>query len=256
MIHSAGVNAPMISRTDRGRQTADRFVGAAMALVAQEGLEGLKIARVAKKLGYAVGALYRHFPSKGALLVAMQAQVVERVRSDLAAMDTRLARKTVVGDGARALAQVLAAQRVYVDLAHHHPEHFALLVLTLGDPRELVDSTDARALLPSLDALFKEVATRFDNAAALGALDPGDAFHRAMVCWASVHGVLQLRKLERFGGPGLQARRLARELGHALLIGWGARPGDIESAQDAVDSAIARPRNARRGASRNKENRR
>jgi AcrR family transcriptional regulator len=239
MVPLEGADEPTPSRTARGRRTADRFVEAAMERLAERGFEGLTIGGLAKDLGYAVGTLYRHFPSKGALVVAMQARVVEGVRRDLLGLDERLAGVPGPGVRPRSLAPLVATHRVYIDLACHAPERFALLSITLGDPRELVDPAEARALVPNVGALLADVASRFERAAEAGALGPGDATRRALSSWASLHGVLQLRKLERFGVPGLDTRTLALELGHSLLTAWGATPEDLQSAEGLMARADA-----------------
>ena len=65
-------------REKRREATIERIVDTALHLLETEGYEGLTIQRLAKELGYAVGALYRYFRSKDALLVALpKAKTVE-----------------------------------------------------------------------------------------------------------------------------------------------------------------------------------
>ncbi|MCA9555215.1 MAG: helix-turn-helix transcriptional regulator, partial [Myxococcales bacterium] len=61
-------------RTPAARREARRqaIVDEALALVTEGGFEALTLQRLAGRLGYAVGALYRYFPSKEALLAALQ----------------------------------------------------------------------------------------------------------------------------------------------------------------------------------------
>lgn len=224
-----------LSRTERGRETATSFVDAALRLVAEGGLEGLTIGRLAKDLGYAVGTLYRHFPGKGALLAAMQARVVAGLEEDLARRDARLPAEGDAPERARTLASLLAAARAYAELAGERPQEFGLLSMTLGDPRELVQLEEGGPVVPMLGELAATIGERFDRAAACGALDPGEGARRALVMWASLHGVLQLRKLERFGVP--PARGLAEDLMVGLLSGWGAAERDLDSARHLMGRA-------------------
>src|SRR5438105_4149064 len=70
--------------------------------------------------------------------------------------------------------------------------------------------------------LLVELGGRFDTAAARGALAAGNGMERALVFWASLHGVLQLRKLLRFTSGIAVEDTLAPQALEALLRGWGA----------------------------------
>ncbi len=57
----------------------EQIVQAALAVVAGEGLARLNVARVARRVGLTPSALYRHFPSKDAILDAVLESVRERL---------------------------------------------------------------------------------------------------------------------------------------------------------------------------------
>ncbi len=64
----------MGTRERRQREIAEReqrFLDCARALMLQDGLLGLQMARVAEACDYATGTLYQHFESKEDLLVAL-----------------------------------------------------------------------------------------------------------------------------------------------------------------------------------------
>jgi TetR/AcrR family transcriptional regulator, tetracycline repressor protein len=65
--------------------TVDRIVDTALALVAEEGVAGLQMRALAVRLGVAPSALYRHVPSKDALLDALVERVLSRVDTNLPA---------------------------------------------------------------------------------------------------------------------------------------------------------------------------
>ncbi|MDQ3031110.1 MAG: hypothetical protein M3Y87_01740, partial [Myxococcota bacterium] len=62
------------------------------------------------------------------------------------------------------------------------------------------------------------------------ALSAGDDVERGLVLWASLQGVAQTRKLERWAFPGLDADRLAERLALTLFVGWGAEPSRAREA--------------------------
>ena len=222
---------PAPSRTlveARRHDTEGRILDAAMLVMTNQGVDALSIRRLSKELGCSVGAVYRYFPSKDAIIVGCQARVIDALREDLA---RARARRTGDDDPVGDLAQILAGARMYASLPERRPVHFRLLGLTVGDPRQLVQDEAGAALRAPLSGLIRDVAARFDAAAASGALAKADGPRRAMTFWAALHGVLQTKKLGRFGFAGLDGDAEAgEELVETLLIGWGADPKSVGSA--------------------------
>ena len=65
--------------TSRRRRTAlsrERIAAAAVALIDGEGLDALSMRRLGAALGVEAMSLYRHFPSKAALLEAVVARLL------------------------------------------------------------------------------------------------------------------------------------------------------------------------------------
>ncbi|MFT7579966.1 MAG: AcrR family transcriptional regulator, partial [Myxococcota bacterium] len=61
----------MDRRAQRRETRKQEMLDAAMGIVLDEGIEALTIARIAARLDAAVGALYRYFPGKEALIVGL-----------------------------------------------------------------------------------------------------------------------------------------------------------------------------------------
>ena len=84
------------ARSERRRkERSDRVLDAAMRLLVEEGAHALTIQRLAHDLDYAVGALYRYFPSKDALLADLQRKVIHELRITTSAQ-CRAAREPMV----------------------------------------------------------------------------------------------------------------------------------------------------------------
>lgn len=68
------------------RRTRDRILDEAMDVFAEQGFGGATISEVERRVGLAVGtgSLYRHFPSKEALLQAAVEHEVTRLRTEMA----------------------------------------------------------------------------------------------------------------------------------------------------------------------------
>ncbi len=63
----------------------DQIIDAALALMTDRGVRGLSMAAIARRVGFAPSAIYRHFPSKDALLDAVLERVRERLHGAIAA---------------------------------------------------------------------------------------------------------------------------------------------------------------------------
>jgi len=63
----------------------DQLAEATLAVLADHGLRGLSIAAVARRVGLAPSAIYRHFPSKDAMLDAVLDRMRERLHGAIAA---------------------------------------------------------------------------------------------------------------------------------------------------------------------------
>lgn len=64
----------------------EQLARAALELIEAEGLAGLSVARVARKVGLVPSALYRHYAGKDALLEAVVALIRERLHGNVAAI--------------------------------------------------------------------------------------------------------------------------------------------------------------------------
>lgn len=230
-------------RAARREAALERMVDAALEIVTGEGVEALTMQRLARELGYAIGALYRYFPSKEALLLAVQRRVLEQLAADLEEADARalehLARSRA-SDEAAVLTRIVLAAGVYETLPDRRPPHFRLLSVWLGEPAPIVPVESAMPAVPRVLGLFVTVPALLQEAAARGALSEGDAAQRALVLFGAVHGVLALRKLARFGIDALQPELLSAELVRTLLIGWGASEPHLSDAMRRAKRLLAR----------------
>jgi AcrR family transcriptional regulator len=107
----------------------DQIVDAAMALMSDRGVRGLSMAAIARRVGFAPSAIYRHFPGKDALLDAVLERIRERVHGAIAASradtdDPVEALRGLLDRQMRLLRQNRGLQRVLFADDYHvgHPE--------------------------------------------------------------------------------------------------------------------------------------
>jgi AcrR family transcriptional regulator len=226
MVHAFDKTTP---RQQKREVTFDRIIETAMAALAKGGLGSLTMQNLAGELGFAVGALYRYFPGKDGIIVAVQRRIIESVREELIAALAKADQHAAGLDPRKAaLLRLWVTVQVYEAMSRTRPTEFGLLSMTLGDPRQLVQDEDAGHLVPAMASLLQTVGALFSAASEAGALTPGDQTRRTMVLWTSAQGALQLRKLERFG-VGIEASAVLDEAVSTLLAGWGADVHELEA---------------------------
>lgn len=236
MVHSARASLPRPSARERRRNEAtQRIVDAAEAMLRTGGFEALTMHRLARELGYTVGALYRYFPSKAALVMAVLARGLDALHAEQQAaggrVDAHLARVRSLEPEDAALLRLLVGLAGYEVFAERRPEQFRLLCGWLGQPGEPGLGSVSALLTPSLLAPTRHLRGLFESATAVGALAPGDARRRTVLAWAALHGALQMRRLAGLGIPEFGAAPLSPALLESLLAAWGADPERIAALQ-------------------------
>lgn len=217
----------------RRRATRQRIVDAATQLVVDGGFDALSIHAVAAATDFTPGALYRYFRGKDAIVAAITEQVIHDVGAWLDAAVTPV-------PASESLRRAVVLARAYRAFAEHAPHRFGLVSMLLAEPRVLVpDADDAAAPLAAMQGALGPLVDALADAAARGRLDPGDALDRALGVFGLTHGLLQLRKqVGRAPGVVDLDRALAGAL-RALLIGWGARPTDVDRALETSRADVA-----------------
>jgi AcrR family transcriptional regulator len=192
--------------------------------------------KVAQSLGYVTTAVYRYFPSKDALVAALQRRAIGVVREHF---ERELLRRIApLGEAAaptRALASLLAAADIYLDLPRAEPRAWYLVAVLLGDPRPLLSDEESARTRPAVAAFLGGVTLLFDAAQRAGALDPGSGEDRVLVYWGALHGALCLEKARRIAPELPASGAIGASAARALLSGWGASPARLSAAMRALE---------------------
>lgn len=198
-----------------------------MQLIVEEGLQGLTIGSLATRVEAAVGAIYRYFPSKSALIAALQVRVVDELREVVRVELAKLAAQP--SDAAR-LAAAVAAPAAYFHELVQHPARRVLINRSMGAPDPLLSEAEAEGVNAALLPLVALAAAPIGAAVESGLLRPGVDEERALLAWAGVQGLTLFLRRDRFQPAELRAERLLAPLLGTLLRGWGAEAGLVEEA--------------------------
>ena len=126
VVHAQTTTLEPTPRAIRREKTHERILDAAEAILGAEGMAALTMQRLATELGYTVGATYRYFDSKEAIVAALQRRVFVGLSTDVGAM---LDDKT-----SDPLVRVAIVARIYNTLASRRPLHARLLSRMMGEP--------------------------------------------------------------------------------------------------------------------------
>ena len=219
----------------------------ALQLIEEEGLDGLTIGHLAKRMDWAMGALYRYFPSKDALFLELQSRVVN---DHAAAMTTGL---NALPDERTSLEKAVycALHYFYWFRARRGPS--SLIAMSLAHPQQLISDHDGLPIFRSAFASLQRTSECLSNAQTDGALAVGVAAEQTIILWANLMGLLQVAKLGRFAPELIDVQRLVEVSITSLFVGWGARRGDVERAIRAHNRALKPSRQEPGGAQTNQD---
>jgi AcrR family transcriptional regulator len=228
--------SPRRQRKRAARQEA--ILKTALDLVIEGGLEGLTVHRLARELDYTPGALYRYFPSKGAVLAELQRQSLESIHQALDKnIEKQLKRSDVqkLSEETRSLFLLLATATHYSKLSLDLPHHTKLISYLYGDPRQLIPAEELQRSAPAFRTLLADVDGLLNEAAKTKALKPGPARERTLLLWSSMQGVLQLEKMTGIEAISVKTSALCQQLAVSLLLGWGATQTTINDVIELIE---------------------
>lgn len=231
------------NRRERAREEKRRrFLDAASRVIDQDGLTGLTMQAVADQLDCAVGTIYTYFPSKAALVAALQEDAVHTLlasyRTAREVWDPALDDEELTDD-LRALVQLQAFGAFFCAAAVVFRDEFQLQRMLLTERPPGVAPAELRETMPVVVRLAEVPRGLLDDAVALGALDDGDNLERVVRWLAALDGVLLLDNLSAVDRYLFRAQHHGRALTADLLTGWGAERAEVEVAASHVDRLAA-----------------
>jgi len=233
-------------RTRKRAARRDHLLDLADELVERHGVAGVTMAALAEAADYAPASLYTYFPSRSALLAALQERALVTLggvaRDHVARWDRELAERGASPELA-ALARLCAFSELFLTAPEHHPREFRLQQQLLVTPGA-EETADAATVVPAAMSVLEVPHELLRDAVRVGALDahpgstdplgePLDGEVLRTFAWiVAMNGALMVDSLST-GLPSTGVG-LGRELTASLLAGWGAAPEQLAAAQDAA----------------------
>jgi AcrR family transcriptional regulator len=160
------------------------------------GPESLSLRELAQELGVSQAAPYRHFKDRDALIATLSQEGFE--------IKYQKMRDAMLATMDRPVEMFHACARAYLDMALEHPQHFRLMMSGTVCPNE--DRPELMLAACRSFVLLKIMIQRCQRA---GVIAEGDSNHRALQCWALVHGFASLYSAGRLEWTGIHRENAA-----------------------------------------------
>lgn len=196
-----------MARTGRAPLQREAIIASTRTLIAEDGLDGLTLRRLASHLGVTAPALYSHVEDKEDLLRALAEDEFGHLQARFDAIDAT-----------DPLDRIRALNRAYADQARENPELFRVMFLfppDLGVASGLPQDIE----LPAATKVFGAAAETVTEAIDSGAIDATDPLLVALTLWSAVHGVATVCQLG-FGLPQELEDALVDEVTDRVLRGY------------------------------------
>jgi AcrR family transcriptional regulator len=202
------------------------LIRAALALVAERGVEGFSLREAARTVGVSASACYRHFADREELLAAVAHEGLDTLAEQM-----RVAAEAHPGtDAFDAVHRFWDYSSAYLHFALEHPMHFRVM-------HAVPKSEHSRDLmLPRSPAVLAHAG--MEALVAAGVVAPEAAGRALLACWTSVHGLASLT----VGGQMPMNDELTLESAldavlRTAMLGAGADPALFPPEQPLPDGA-------------------
>ncbi|MEE2787499.1 MAG: helix-turn-helix domain-containing protein [Myxococcota bacterium] len=210
----------------------DRMLDVAMVQIAHVGIGGFSLHKLAAELDLTVGALYRYFPHKMALLAAREYRVIHAIDRDRRKAGPRVDPvQQDTDDPQAAIARLLHISQAYRQSLRAHPERMMLIGHILSTPGNILEPEVAIEVMQALVQALSVASEALTTASTHACISGANQTHRAIILWATMQGLIQLEKLQRHDADHFKPMVLFNTAIDALLVGWGCPESLLKDAR-------------------------
>lgn len=178
---------------------------AAQELFLRDGIDGVSMRRIADRVGVTAPAIYRHFRDKDEL-------VAEIIAAGLRSLERYLEPALEGNDPYLRLRRLIDR---YLDFALEQPSYFDFAFLVPGRSSRQI----AEELEQHNRATFRLAVEQVATCMRRGIFREDDPLDTAILVWATVHGLITLHRMDRFGVGESGFREIYRRAVDRLLAG-------------------------------------
>ncbi len=122
-------------RTRKRQERTQRILNTAQTILLHEGLEAVTVHRIARELDLTVGALYRYFPSKQAMLAALGEDIVKGFTMSLSELADIYQADFAEHQTNATITKIFVIGHGFLQMAERSPARYRMVDLMLVDTR-------------------------------------------------------------------------------------------------------------------------
>jgi len=172
---------------------------AARMVLFKHGMPMASIKRIAQTAELGVGTLYSYFGSKEDIFIALQEEGLEMLAREI--------RKTA-RDTEDPLTRLRKIASAYLTFSEAGKDYFDILNFFLSSPGTVFEPGLKQKIDEHAGQVLNILVTAIDNGRRQGVFHTSHPRRHAVILWATLHGLIQLRKMEAALLPGEDFYRL------------------------------------------------
>ena len=206
----------MGKRIQRRLQQQENVLKTAAEILRTSPGEGLKMSRIATLMGCSVGGLYRYYPSKEAIITALQLRGLNTLQRMLASSIAQ--HESVHGHGKISLLEVLFDSWTTFEL--QAPDEAQLLNRFAWRDTVILTEAEQTVVGQKVFEIVQLLEDSIDALTTAKTLVPGNAKLRAYTLWGMIFGFVQLRQRQRSGMSSLPLSAIRECYLRDLRVSW------------------------------------
>lgn len=174
-------------RREREKQhRREQILNAARSLLFKEGFNKTSVNKISKKAELSIGSIYFYFKNKEEIFAALEQEGLEILYASI---------QSETGDIADGVERLRKGAAVYYQFSRTHSDYFDVINYFLSAP-QIFFSNDINAAIDSkASTILNFIADIVRDGVARGVFEEPHPGNYAVFFWASLHGLIQIRKL-------------------------------------------------------------
>jgi AcrR family transcriptional regulator len=178
-------------REKRERHT--QIMDAARMVLFKHGMARASIKRIAQKAELGVGTLYSYFASKEEIFIALQEEGLEILAQEI---------QKIAKDAEDPRTQLRKIARAYLTFSEESKDYFDILNFFLSSPGTVFDPGFKQQIDEHTSQVLNLLVTAIDIGRQQGVFHTTHPRRHAVILWATLHGLIQFRKMKETLLPG------------------------------------------------------
>ena len=175
------------------RERHDQIMDAARTVLFEHGMPMASIKRIAQAAELGVGTLYSYFASKEDIFIALQEEGLEILSRKI---------QETSQDTEDPVTQLCNIARVYLAFSEEDKDYFDILNFFLSSPGTLFEPGLKQQIDEHANQVLDLLVTVINNGRQLGVFHADRPRRHAVILWATLHGLIQFRKMKKNILPG------------------------------------------------------